>query len=274
MASYDLSYLDSNVGDASNTSGSSSSHSSPEKEESMHPPASDFKTPVEKDTTHHMKNTTLMHTVLPNSMLPREYGHSGLPVSSDTGIREHTKAVENMGEAFNQHDESSSSCSSSCCHSFEQFHGCQHDSRYAQPHTLPSADTYTTVSLSQSYSTMMWDDDDEEGYGSSGSDDYILSPVDSVFRKDEQMEEEDPPSCSPPPSFPTSAAIATKTHEAYQYLLRMKPQNYLHGSGSSEDMEYRDGELAESYGHSNRTNSILGSSSSTGVNQCGPLFLQ
>lgn len=255
VTSYDLSYLNSNVGDPNNNtgdSGSDSHSSSPEKEDFMPPPASKSMTPsVEKGTTHHVQNATLMHTVLPSSMLPREYGHSR---STDTGIREHK--------------------SSSCCHSFQQFHGfdeyggCQHDSQYAQPHTLQSADTYTTVSLSQSYTTMMWDDDDDDEEEDDAScSDYTLSPVDSVFRKDERMEEASvehsgAPACSPP-SFPTSD-FANKTHEAYQYLLRMKPQNYLHGSGSS-------GELATNYCHSNHT---MESSSTIDVNQCGPLFLQ
>lgn len=266
MTSYDLSYLNSNVGDPNNHSGDSGSHgSSPEEEDFMPPPASKSMTPsVEKGTTpHHSQNATLLHTVLPSSMLPREYGHSR---SADTGAREHREAGETMDEGYN-HDESSS-----CCHSFQQFHGfddyggCQHDSQYAQPHTLQSADTYTTVSLSQSYTTMMWDDEDEEEDDASCSD-YTLSPVDSVFRKDERMEEasvehSDAPACSPP-SFPTSD-FANKTHEAYQYLLRMKPQNYLHGSGSS-------GELATNYCHSNHT---MESSSTIDVNQCGSLFLQ
>lgn len=232
--------------------------------------------------------------------------------------------------AMNHHDYDESNhnnSSSSCCHSFPQFHGfelsCQqqqqqqqqdsHHHHYAQPHTLPSADTYTTVSLSQSYtSTMMWDDSDEDEDGEDYcSKDYILSPVDSVFRKDERMVEveeeeaaaadsssmehrdDDPPSsyydCSPPttampPSFPSLAA--TKTHEAYQYLLRMTPQNYLHGSGSSsEDLESYTNcgigsveELDAENNNNNNCRTIGGgdNSSSTSNNfaQCGPIFLQ
>ncbi|CAJ1954186.1 unnamed protein product [Cylindrotheca closterium] len=281
MTSYDLSYLNSNIGDPANKTGdatsSHSSHSSSQEEEGTMPPsATESKTPpVEKCTTGCVQNLSSMQHAIPN----REFGHSGhsghsqLPVMKDTGIQERTT----MDEGYNHDD------SSSCCHSFQQFHGfedyggCQggQDSQFAQPHTLQSADTYTTVSLSQSYSTMMWDDEEDEEEEEDSNSDYFQSPLDSVFRKDEEMEEasvvehRDPPSCSQPPSFPTSAAFATKTHEAYQYLLRMTPQNYLHGSGSSsEDLE------AENYCHSNHTTCVLESSSSTvDINQCGPLFL-
>lgn len=253
MTSYDLSYLNSNIGETNSTT-SSSSNNNAEKETSMNSPASEskmttFPSVVQKSTTH-QESSARMHTILPNSMLPREYGSPSTP---DINTRS-----DYLSE------------SSSCCHSFPQFRGFDdcHDS-HAQPRTLPSADTYTTVSMSHSYSAMMWDDDDEEEEDISS--DYILSPVDSVFRKDEDMEEasverDGPPSCSPSSSpFPTSSNIATKTHEAYQYLLRMKPQNYLHGSGSSSE-DLSGGELDENYSNSRN----LGSD----VTQCGPLFLQ
>lgn len=235
MTSYDLSYLNSNIGETNSTT-SSSSNNSAEKETSVNSPASESKmtsfASVQKSTTH-QESSARMHTILPSSMLPREYGSPSTPdISTRSDLSE----------------------SSSCCHSFPQFRGLDdcHDF-HAQPRTLPSADTYTTVSMSHSYSAMMWDDDDDEEEDISS--DYILSPVDSVFRKDEHMEEasmerDGPPSCSPSSSpFPMSSDIATKTHEAYQYLLRMKPQNYLHGSGSSSE-DLSGGELDENYSNS------------------------
>jgi len=264
MASYDLSYLNSNIEDgSSNTSSSSNSAGNKDFQ-----PSKSKNSSVQRGTTQaacgqHTSATARRHTILFNSMLPRDYGNSELPSTADNNDdvsyleRSLSRVIGTMDE---DEDEGNS-----CCHSFQQFHGfddvCQHELQYTQPRTFTSSDTYSTVSLSQSYG---WDDDDEQEANS----DCILSPRESVFRKDEHTEaaseqHDDPSSCSPSPSFPTSSLLVIKTHEAYQYLLRMTPQNYMHGSGWSDDKECDGSKLDDTYCYSNRANSILGSNSST-----------
>eukprot|EP00980_Cylindrotheca_fusiformis_P023746 scaffold10922_cov147-Cylindrotheca_fusiformis.AAC.4 len=116
-----------------------------------------------------------------------------------------------------------------------------------QPHTLTQADTYTTVSLTQSYMFDDDEDDDEE-------EDYILSPATSVFRRTEEDDAaaEMGLSCSSqPPLMPSSLESSSgnnkdhppmqqkNQHEAFDFLLRMNPQNYIIGSSnSSDDYDY------------------------------------
>jgi len=282
VTSYDLGYLNSNVGDGS-ASGSTTFSSNSADSEAFQPSKSKNLS-GQRSMAHagcgqqHTSATAGLHTILPNSMLPRDYGTSDTPSTGHDINDDDDSCLQQsiMSRVIGRVDEDNS-----CCHSpFQRFHGfddgCGHGSQHLQPRTFASSDTYSTVSMSQSYA---WDDDDEDEEASS---DYILSPRGSVFREDGRMEEahaqqDGPSSCSPSPSFPASCSLVTKTHEAYQYLLRMAPQNYIHGSGSSDDMEYNDGEWDDDFRYSNRTNSILGSNSSGSaidLDHCGALFLK
>jgi len=285
VTSYDLGYLNSNVGDGRSSSATYSSNSA--DSEAFQPSKS--KNPsVQRSTTQagcwqqHTPATAGLHTILPISMLPRDYGFPEPPSTGDNYDDDDDASClqQSMFRVIGTVDEDEDE-DNSCFHSsFQRFHGfddgCGHESQYTQPRTFTSSDTYSTVSMSQSHA---WDDDDEDEEANS---DYLLSPRGSVFREDERMEEapvqhDGPSSCSPSPSFPASCSLVTKTHEAYQYLLRMAPQNYMHGSGSSDDMEYNDGELDDAYRYSNRTNSILGSNSSSStidLDHCGAIFLK
>jgi hypothetical protein len=75
------------------------------------------------------------------------------------------------------------------------------------------SDTYTTVSISMSMSqSTMDEDEDDEDRRSTTSDDVVSQ----LFRP--KLEHST-----------SSLKSGANDHESYQYLLRMKPQNYIHG---------------------------------------------
>jgi hypothetical protein len=197
FTSYDLNHLDHAAGETSFASNSILEDDALSRKDSFHmsnKATSKEGTETTSDTVRPL--SALLHTVVPTSFLPQDYGRQILP-------------EKNQFEIAGDED--------SCCHSCPQLMFLSDDHR--QPHPLSPSDTYTTVSMSQSY---MWDEGDEDE-----DDMHTLVPTDSVFRRDETQESS---SLSPIP-------FTAKTHEAYEYLLRMKPQNYIHKT-SSDDFEY------------------------------------
>merc|ERR1712183_520460 len=206
FTSYDLSHLDKNAGEGSIASNSILSEDTSRKATF---PMIDKASKERSETTNLRPVSALLHTVVPTSFLPRGYG-----------------IVEDERDGSGERDQSPmlGGDENSCCHSFLPQMSNDHHYDLQEPHTLTPADTYTTVSLSQSY---MWDEDDDD-------EDEILSPADSVFRRESGR------NTSPSSSQRSSpSSFTSKTHEAYKYLLRMKPQNYIHRTSSEEeDQDY------------------------------------
>lgn len=222
FTAYDLNYLNSTVGESSHQQASTKSN--PSAVDEHHQPSSmEFKnTSLHPEVTKEHaapsspsdRSAPLLHTILPNSFLPREYGSPSSPSKEEVKVeRSYAMTVDHDDDAGN------------FCHGCPQFSSAAFDDDQQQPHTLTPSDTYTTVSLTQSY---MWDEDDDEF--DEAEDAYTLSPATSVFRI---------PGEGSRASTKVASSVATsfseKTHEAYNFLLRMQSQNYIHGSSSSSD---------------------------------------
>jgi hypothetical protein len=121
--------------------------------------------------------------------------------------------------------------------------------RRLQPPPSPSATTYTTVSLTTSYmrdlddsATLSDDEEDEDPKTvlerwTQASHELFRGMNDEVDEKNERddiystpKQSRKRPSCSPPPHCKrkTVETPHQDKHEAYRYLIRMKPQNYVH----------------------------------------------
>jgi len=123
--------------------------------------------------------------------------------------------------------------------------------RLTPPSPAPSAaDTYTTISLSQSFAREFDEDDDFQLYEPAGGNLFLdrlaaetisQSPSRSPFRRlrprtcheDEKKEEEEDR-----PSTPTKKRSSEEDNdEQYRCLVRMSPDNYKHGKTSSDWFE-------------------------------------
>lgn len=206
FASYDLNFLNSN--DSSSHSSSSPNTFSDVQlkdggdfsRKDTYPMSNTHRKGDSSTSTSSTPSIPLLHTILPNSMLPQDYGmRSQEKERRDEWIKSDSPI---MGDE------------NSCCHSCPEI--LHQDNRHYEPHVFRTSDTFTTVASAQSY---LWDDDEEEN-------EEEVSMVDSVFRQ--QDCENIIPSTDQPVSQTASSLLSSKTHEAYQYLLRMTPQNYLH----------------------------------------------
>lgn len=122
--------------------------------------------------------------------------------------------------------------------------------RLTPPSPAPSAaDTYSTISLSQSFAREFDEDDDFQAFEPAGGNLFLdrlaaetisQSPSRSPFRKlrprtrleDEKKEEEERP------STPTRKRRTEEDNdEQYRCLVRMSPDNYKHGKTSSDWFE-------------------------------------
>jgi len=208
MASYDLGHLNNTATSEESVTSNSIQENSGELSRKSTMPMSNKSTERTSTSQHHEQPVSaLLHTVVPSSFLPRDYG-----ITQDERAQQVSRRVPGDQDSF--------------CHSCPSF---TYELDEQQPHTLTPSDTYTTVSMSQSY---IWDDDEEEGDGYYVNS-HTLSPAGSVFRCDSvDAEEENSALPASQPSF------TTKSHEAFKYLLRMKPQNYMHQSLSSDDYDY------------------------------------
>jgi hypothetical protein len=198
FTSYDLNYLNSTVGESPSMPKPVYSTTTVDKDENMDKSFPSMRHETKKEIASE-RPVPLLHTILPASFLPRAYGSSK---DEEAVQRSHSMAID---------DEDG------YCHTCPDFNNTFEEDQ--QPHTLTPSDTYTTVSMSQSY---MWDDDEEDEEG-----EYCMSPAESVFRRSE----------SDASASPSAPSFSEKTHEAYNFLLRMKPQNYIQGS-SSDDCDH------------------------------------
>jgi hypothetical protein len=106
--------------------------------------------------------------------------------------------------------------------SLDVFYSHAFEKPMLHPPISPS-DTYTTISMSMSLSDDE-DEDDEEDRRSTTSDEAMSQ----LFRP-KQLHATSSTSSS------SSLKDGANDHESYGYLLRMKPQNYMHGGGDEED---------------------------------------
>jgi hypothetical protein len=198
FTSYDLNYLNSTVGESPSTPKQVYSTTTVDKEKNMDKNFPSMSPETKKETAS-KRTVPLLHTILPNSFLSGAYGSS----------KDEEAVQRSLSMVIDDED--------SYCHSCPDFNNTFEEDQ--QPHILNSSDTYTTVSMSQSY---IWEDDEEDEEG-----EYCMSPVESVFRRSE----------SEASASPSAPSFSEKTHEAYNFLLRMKSQNYIQGS-SSDDCDH------------------------------------
>lgn len=127
-------------------------------------------------------------------------------------------------------------------------------SRLTPPSPAPSADTYTTISLSHSFAREFDEgDDDFELLEPMGGNLYLdrlaaetitYSPSRSPFRRlqprtsdhDDEKKEEENRRPSTPTKKRTSCSGNNDNDERYRCLVRMSPDNYKHGKTSSSDL--------------------------------------
>mmetsp|Transcript_20539 Transcript_20539/g.42290 ORF Transcript_20539/g.42290 Transcript_20539/m.42290 type:complete len:450 (-) Transcript_20539:73-1422(-) len=114
--------------------------------------------------------------------------------------------------------------------------------RLTPPSPAPSADTYTTISLSQSFAREFDEDDSEHLLDGNLVLDRLasetFSPARSPFRRlrprtttgtEEKKDDEEPA-----PSTPTRKRSKDESDEQYRFLVRMSPDNYKHGKTSAD----------------------------------------
>jgi hypothetical protein len=267
FTSYDLSYLNSNTAGSSAAGSSSDDYSDEDLMRKDTYRMSNKSTDKEKESTktskspHSPQNASMLHTVVPSSLLPRDYGvttnDNDTVDGSNSILRSATQSSESASVISPTNDRrrrrprgygdinSWASCTSCPQLTFDM----EDEEEEGQPRTLSASDTYSTVSMSQSY---IWEEDEEDAeyhhpFHNQNhhqvlveEDCFTLSSADSVFRRGDEPSVETVTQEEEVATTPTKRAasfVSAKTHEAYQYLLRMKPQNYMHDVSSSSDEE-------------------------------------